>query len=240
MLHNEKSAFIINQKSRQQAMTIAGKYFLGSHLVSIRLQAPTIDGYSRKQAIASTGMSTKESHNTSYLTLAKDAMLAFDVTLIAPIVYTSHSHELMALANGRAHSFTSEFTVYANMTSIKSTESSFLGEAIDLDALHSLIKLFWKQSQKERTSENWRLSKGQYQVHTGKDNKGKAIWTNYQLPASKPEIQPETENLAPIVADELPASYVTDITQAHVMAHRENQARAKAEKQAKAKAEFNS
>lgn len=172
----ESRQFAVNNKARVIAMTSPGKYLFGTELVSIKLQAPTIDGYTKKQAIASPNVATKEYKSLPYLQLTQDALLAFDLTLIAPIVYTSHKHELMALQNGRAMAFSQEFTVYANLTTIESTESEFLGQAIDLQALHSLIKLFWKESQKESTSEKWRVKSGKYEVSSGRDEKNRVIW----------------------------------------------------------------
>lgn len=234
MLNSENSSqFVVNNKSRQQAMNVAGKYFIQAHLVSIRLQAPTVEGYGRKDAVNLTsGMATKESKNIPYMQLPKNAMLAFDVTLIAPIVYTSHEHELMALQNGRAHSYEETFTVYANASTIefKLLSDYFASEKL-ADSLHSLIKLFWKESQSERTSEKWQgNAKKGYQKYAGKNEKNKAIWVNFSSPKAKPAITAESENLAPIV-DTIPASYITDVNMAWNQALKEYEKRQKANTQ---------
>lgn len=233
------SSFVVNMVAKRQAMTVAGKYFLHNHLLSLKLQAPSIDGYTRKEAIASTNVATKEHASLPYLMLPNDALLAFDVTLIAPIVYTSHQHELMALQNNRPMALSTDFTVYANLSTIESTETSFLGQEIDLASLHNLIKLFWKESSKERTSEKWKTQKGQYLVYAGKDNKNKALWVAYQIAPNKPAAMPESENLAPIV-DETPKTFVTDISIAWNQAYQENKARAKIAKQEAMKSAMNS
>lgn len=219
----------INKESVKYLMLNTGKYLLGSHLVSVQLQTPTIEGLNRKEKAQSGKLATKENHAENLENLREKALLEFVVTIIAPVTYTSHKHELLAEQNQTAQEMSDVFKAHANLESIELERDTFLGETIDASALHGIIKNYVKLGKNQKISQKWRKNKGAYQIAKN----GEFVpYAAQEKPIESPK-QKESENIAPNLAEIAAQVMNMQAPMTQIEARKAAQAAKKAAKQAK-------
>lgn len=220
------NSFAINKTMLANMMLNPARFMLGSFLLEVGLEVPDkeLKGNTRKEKANSGRVPTNEG-TVSLENLADNAMLRFKARIIAPIVFTSFKHELLAKQNETTHEHEMTFWIDANDSTITVEASEFLGTQLKADDLHKLIRIYVSQSKNEtKISAKWRKRQGSYEV---KRNGEFVPYANEVMAVLEKLVKPETENLAPIV-DNVPFGYVMDIEQAYIQAHKENKARNKA------------